>query len=146
MNLGRSLPCTQHELRIKVNALVRSPFTHKTNCTFPKLNCFTRCVPCLCMVTDRGRTLGTMCTSEEIERATHACRVSKLGPVERWWTQDGELGITIQEPPPRVRKTDTFFIFLTYSYCILSRVCKLATSLLVFCHCDRKQAAKWQVF
>jgi len=48
----------------------------------------------------RGRTLGTMCTCEEIERGTHACKASKLGPVERWWTQDGELGITIQDPPP----------------------------------------------
>jgi len=32
---------------------------------------------------DRGRTSGTMCTCEEIERGTHACRASKLGPVER---------------------------------------------------------------
>ena len=36
---------------------------------------------------DRGRTLGTMCTCEEIERGTHACRASKLGPVEGWCTQ-----------------------------------------------------------
>ena len=49
---------------------------------------------------DRGRTLGTMCTCEEIERGTHACKASKLGPVKRWWTQDGKLGITIQDPPP----------------------------------------------
>ena len=35
---------------------------------------------------DRGRTLGTMCTCEEIERGTHAQRASELGPVERWWT------------------------------------------------------------
>jgi len=32
---------------------------------------------------DRGRILGTMCTCEEIVRGTHACRASKLGPVER---------------------------------------------------------------
>ena len=36
-----------------------------------------------------------MCTCEEFERGAHACRASKLGPVERWWTQDGKLGITI---------------------------------------------------
>ena len=36
---------------------------------------------------------------EEIERGTHACRASKPGPVERWWTQDGKLGITIQDTP-----------------------------------------------
>ena len=43
--------------------------------------------------------MGTMCTCEEIERGTHACKASKLGLVERWWTQDGKLGITIQDPP-----------------------------------------------
>jgi len=48
-------------------------------------------------------SLGTMCTCEEIGRGTHACKASKLGPVKRWWTQDGKLGITIQDPPPRVR-------------------------------------------
>jgi len=48
---------------------------------------------------DRGRTLGTKCTCEEIERGTHACKASKLGPVERWWTQNGKLGITIQDLP-----------------------------------------------
>jgi len=32
---------------------------------------------------DRGRTLGTMCTCEEMYRRTHAHRASKLGPVER---------------------------------------------------------------
>ena len=59
-----------------------------------------------------GRTLGTMCTCEEIKRGTHACRASKLGPVERWWTQDSKLGIT--RPPPRVRKTDTFIVFYLF--------------------------------
>jgi len=54
---------------------------------------------------DRRRTSSTMCTCEEIERGTHACRASKLGPVARWWTQDGKLGTTmidvaIQDPPP----------------------------------------------
>jgi len=79
---------------------------------------------------DRGRTLGTMCTCEEIERGTHACKASKLGPVERWWTQDGKLGITIQDPLPESRRW-THLLYFTYSYCILSRVWKLATSLLV---------------
>ena len=27
--------------------------------------------------------IGTMCACEEIERGTHACRASKLGPIER---------------------------------------------------------------
>jgi len=66
---------------------------------------------------------------EEIERGTHACRASKLGPVERWWTQDGELGITIQDLPPETGRR-THLLYFTYSYCILSRVWKLATSLL----------------
>jgi len=79
---------------------------------------------------DRGRTLGTMCTCEEIERRTHACKASKLGPVERWWTQDGKLGITIQDPPPESGRRTLLFYF-TYSYCILSRVWRLATVLLV---------------
>jgi len=70
---------------------------------------------------DRGRTLGTMCTCEEIERGTHACRASKLGPVERWRTQDGKLGITIQDSPSESGRR-THFSYLTYSYCILSRV------------------------
>jgi len=80
---------------------------------------------------DRERTLGTMCTCEEIERGKHACEASKLGPVERWWTQDGKLGITIQDPPPESGRL-THLLYFTYSYCILSRVWKLATSLLVF--------------
>jgi len=82
---------------------------------------------------DRGRKLGTMCTCEEIERGTHACRASKLRPVERWWTQDGKLGITIQGPPPESGRR-THLLHFTYSYCILSRVWKLATSLLVLRH------------
>ena len=32
---------------------------------------------------DRGITMGTMCTFEEIERGTHACKASKLVPFER---------------------------------------------------------------
>jgi len=71
-----------------------------------------------------------MCTCEEIERGTHACKASKLGPVERCWTQDGKLGITIQDPPPESGRRTHLFYF-TYSYCILSCVWKLATSLLV---------------
>ena len=79
---------------------------------------------------DRGRTLGTVCTCEEIEKGAYACIGSKLGPVERWWTQDGKLGITIQDPPPESGRR-THLLYVTYSYCILSRVWKLATSLLV---------------
>jgi len=44
---------------------------------------------------------------------THAHRASKLGPVERLWTQDGKLGITIQEPP-RVRKTERFIVIYLF--------------------------------
>ena len=72
--------------------------------------------------------MGTMCTCEEIERGTHACRASKLGPVERWWTQDGKLRITTQDPP-RVRKTDTFIVFLLI-HIILYHVSK---NLLIRC-------------
>jgi len=79
------------------------------------------------------RTLGTMCTCEEIERGTHACKASKLGPVERWWTQDGKLGITIKDHPTESGRR-THLLNFTYSYCILSRVWKLATSLLVLRH------------
>ena len=72
---------------------------------------------------DRGRTSGTvtMCTCEEIERGTHAHRASKLGPVIRWWTQDGKLGITIQDPPPQSGRR-TKLLYFTYSCCILPRV------------------------
>jgi len=80
---------------------------------------------------DRGRTLGTMCTCDEINGGTHARKASKLGPVERWWTQDSKLGITIQDPPPESGRR-THLLCFTYSYCILSRVWKLATSLRVF--------------
>jgi len=72
-----------------------------------------------------------MCTCKEIERGTHACQASKLGPVERWWTQDGKLGITIQDPPPESERR-THLSYFTYSYCILSLVWKLASSVLVF--------------
>ena len=80
---------------------------------------------------DRGRTLGTMCTCEEIERGKNACRASKLGPVERWWTQDGKLGIIIQDLPPESGR-QTHLSYFTYSYCILSRVWKVATSAACF--------------
>jgi len=82
---------------------------------------------------DRGRASGTMYTCEEIERGTHAHRASKLGPVEQWWTQDGKVRITIQDPSPESGKW-THFLCFTYCYCILSRVRKLATSLLVLRH------------
>jgi len=77
--------------------------------------------------------LGTMCTCEEIERGTHAYRASKLGPVERWWTQDGKLGITIQDPSPESGRR-THLLYFTYSYWILSRVWKLITLLLLLRH------------
>jgi len=81
---------------------------------------------------DWGRAFGTMCTCqcEEIEKGTHAGRASTLGPVERWWTQDGTLWITIQDHPPESGRR-TRLLYFTYSYCILSRVWKLAASLLV---------------
>jgi len=74
-----------------------------------------------------------MCTCEEIERRTHARGASKLGPVEWWWTQDGKLGIIIPDPP-RESGRRTHLMYFTYSYCILSRVWKLATLLLVLQH------------
>jgi len=77
---------------------------------------------------DRGRTLSTMCTCEEIKRGTHACKASKLGPVERWWTQDGKLRITIQDPAPSPEDGHIYGILLIR---ILSRVWKLAPLLLV---------------
>jgi len=59
-----------------------------------------------------------MCTCEEMERGTHTHRASKLGPVERWWTQDGKLRITVQDPR-RIWKTDTFIVFhLFISYSV----------------------------
>ena len=59
-----------------------------------------------------------MCTCEEIE-GTHACEASKLGPVERWWTQDGKLGITIQDLPSQSGRRTHFIVF---------RIC------IAFCH------------
>ena len=67
------------------------------------------------------------------QRGSHARRASQLGPVEQWWTQDGKQGITIQDPPPESGKR-THLLYFAYSYCILSRVWKLATSLLVLRH------------
>jgi len=72
--------------------------------------------------TERSReNIGTMCTCEEIERGTHACKASKLGPVEQCWTQDGKPGITIQDPRPESGR-QTHLLYFTFSYCILSRV------------------------
>jgi len=45
-------------------------------------------------------------------------------------TQDGKLGITIQDPPPESGRR-THLLYFTHSFCILSCVWKLATSLLV---------------
>jgi len=50
--------------------------------------------------------IGTMCTCEEIQKGTHAHKASKLGPVERQWTQNGKL----PRPFPRVWKMDTFIV------------------------------------
>jgi len=87
---------------------------------------------------DRGRTSGTMCTCWEIERGTHAYRASKLGPVERWWTQDGKLGITIQDPPPESWRR-THFCVIRIAFCHVSEIChfiacftSLRTSIYVF--------------
>jgi len=74
-----------------------------------------------------------MCTCEERERGTHAYRASKLRPFKRWWTQDGKLGITIQDPPSESGRRP-HLLYFTYSYCILWRVWKLATSMLVLRH------------
>ena len=62
--------------------------------------------------------MSTMCTCEEIKQETlaRAHRASKLGTVERWWTQDEKLKITIHDPPPRVRKTDTFVVFCLFVF------------------------------
>jgi len=91
---------------------------------------------------DRGRTLGTTCTCEEIERerGSHACKASKLGPVERWWTQDGKLGFTIQDPPPRVRKTDTFIAFYFF---VLHSVTCLKTCHFAACFYDTMNIYFW---
>ena len=75
---------------------------------------------------DRGRILGTMCTCEEIERGTHACKASTLGPVERWWTQDGKLGITIQDPPPESgRQTHLLYLLVRIAFCFVSEILPL---------------------
>jgi len=82
---------------------------------------------------DRGRTLGTMCTCDEIERGTHACKASKLGPVERWWTQDGKLGITIQDPPPESGRWTHllyFYLFVLHSVTCL-KTCQFAACFTI---------------
>ena len=63
---------------------------------------------------DRGRILRTMCTCEEIERGTHACKASNWG-----LSNDGGLRMVNWEsqsktPPPRVWKTDTFIVFYLF--------------------------------
>jgi len=105
---------------------------------------------------ERGRTLGTVCTCEEIERGAHACRASQLGPVERWWTQDGKLGIIIQDPPPESwRRTHLlyFYLFVLHSVTCL-KTCHFAacftslwTSISVFyVHTARDVVTVWLVF
>ena len=54
--------------------------------------------------------IGTMCTCEEIQKGTHAHKASKLGPVERQWTQNGKL----PRPFPRVWKMDTFIVWYLF--------------------------------
>jgi len=63
-----------------------------------------------------------MCTCEEIERGTYACKASKLGLVERWWTQDGKLGITIQDPP---QSPEDGHIYCIYLFVLHSVTCML---------------------
>jgi len=71
---------------------------------------------------DQGRTSGTMCTCAETKRGTHACRVSKLGPVEQSSTQNGKLGITIQDPPPESgRRTHLFILLIRIVSCHMSK-------------------------
>jgi len=82
---------------------------------------------------DRGRTSGTMCTCDEIERGTHACKASKLGPVKRWWTQDCKLGITIQNPPPESgRRTHLsyFYLFVLHAVTCL-KTCHFAACFTI---------------
>jgi len=55
-----------------------------------------------------------MCTCEEIERGTHAHGASKLGLVEEWWTEDGKLRITIQDPSPESGRR-THLLYFTYA-------------------------------
>jgi len=77
--------------------------------------------------------LGTMCTCKEIERRTHACKASKLGPVERWWTQNGKLGIIIQDPPPESgRRTHLlyFYLFVLHSVMCL-KTCHFAAGFTI---------------
>jgi len=50
--------------------------------------------------------------------------------VERWWTQDGKLGITIQDPPPESgRRTH----LLDFTYFVLHSVTCLKTCLFTAC-------------
>jgi len=64
--------------------------------------------------------VGTMCRREEIERGTHAHRASEPGPVERWWTQDGKLGITIQDPSPESGRRTHLLYFICITFCHVS--------------------------
>ena len=74
---------------------------------------------------DRGRTSGTMCTCEEIERGTHAQRASKLGPIEQ--SSDGGLRMVNWESqsksPPHSPEDG-------HIYCIL-------LIRIVFCHVSK---------
>ena len=67
--------------------------------------------------------MGTMCTYEEIEAGTHACKALKLGPVEQWWTQDGKPGITIQDPPQSPEDGYVYCILLIHiAFCHVSEI------------------------
>jgi len=57
-----------------------------------------------------------------MERGTHAHRASKLGPVERWWTQDGKLGITIQDLPQSPEDRHICYVLLVrIAFCHMSK-------------------------
>jgi len=82
---------------------------------------------------DWGRTLGTMCTCEEIKRGTQSCNASKLGP-----SNDSGLRmvnwISQSKTTPQSPEDGHVYLIWLISYCILSRVWKLATLLLVLRH------------
>ena len=98
VNGGSKKEVNSHDCQMRVTKL-------KTDMNLLKMDISSRCEEVRGQPQrDRGRTSDTVCTSEKMERGTRACKASKLGPVERWWTQDGKLGITIQDPPPESRR------------------------------------------
>jgi len=78
-----------------------------------------------------------MCTCEEIERGKQAFKASKLGPVEQLWTQDGKLGITIQDTPPESgRRTHLLYLLIRIAFCHVSANLPLVTR-----QCDTVQTS-----